>query len=318
MSSDSEERQPTNQRTRKVALDILVAVSAVLIPSALGLFGVYLCYLFELGYCHYYEIPRQLIKFEVSDVIMALAKVIAIACSLLFLLAMTFRFEAPFRVHDDKDAISVAVSCGLLYVVWRGFLIDFVLVSALALITANIVAIVAQRYRALSMKRAIGSIVMQLGVAAIVVYIAFRTDPYVGILIGLTQLVAFAAAGIRVIKLRPDVNESTPLNVSRFSIRKLAIAALVVIVASLPFAYAGGHGKASSTERFLCAKDFPDYVLAAIYGDNMIFCQFTREANGANLTGRLRIQSKSAVADKNLFWQDLGTLKKVARQPTGS
>jgi hypothetical protein len=312
---DSDKTKSPAQTVRETGIAVAVAVSTVLIPSSIGLFGVFLGYLYELGYCSYFEIPRQLIKLEVSDAIMVLAKVIAIAIGLLLILAMAFRFQAPLRLHEEKGAALFSAFMGLLWIVYQGYFIDFLLVTLLAFGTAFAFASIKTQAQQLSCERIVGAYLAHAGVMIALVYFAALFNLYFAVLVAVMQIIAIIAAGGGFVTLRPDLDGEKPLDLPKIWTRRMALIALAIMAGCLPLAYAAGRGKAAETERFLCLVEKPPYALVAIYGDIMIFCEYLTQADGYHLTGCLRMRSKTSDQDKTLMWRDLGVLKTPTQPP---
>jgi hypothetical protein len=275
---------------------------AVGVPAAAGGIGFGIRYCYERGYCDYFGIPPELISLTTADILVAVFAFGLAVFGFFWIVLLVIGILHTVAIGFLSALIMILLFYSpFLFKVWHHELTDMV-------VTATIVGIVfgglaaagwptapkAQRWR-MSFWLAVLSVVL--------LFVGCVTDSlFMCIALPVAPLIAFVVfIALQYMFPRTKTESLKEIVADRGF-------ALFLLVAFLPWILSTqvGSNAARGKEVFLVRGAHVNYVLARVYGDTMIFCEFEE----GELTGRLQIVSRQDVSNETLAWIDVGPLEK--------
>lgn len=294
--------------------DITASIVSLAVPSLLAFVGYSTCYLYELGYCIHFGIPRELIAFGIRDVAISLTCMLSALCVTVMLCATLASLQMASwtrEVLPQNNGLGIAlVGFAILYKGLFFFVIGWAAAFTFILIT---VIAIADAWRSNHKSRTVIT-ALYSGALLLSLVLALRHGD-LALAVGLVTMPLVAAILVKIASIRfPNPKPAGNTNWSKLSARKVFMPATGLLLFLLVGAFGFGLGAARNRTTFLVEEGSTDEVVVAIYGETAVLCQYetNEKTKSHGLTDRIRIRPITETGKQILTWTELGIIESGA------
>lgn len=291
--------------------DITVSLVSLAVPSLLAFIGYATCYMYELGYCLHFGVPRELIVFGIRDIVISLTSMFAalLVIVLLYGSMVTLR-AAPWVKGFIPEGLEVGLALLGFTILYKGFFILAVGWMTVFMLAVRFIASAIDAWPSKRRWRVLAGAILLLGAFSFAAFAMRHDDDELAVGMAVALLLALLFVVVASIRVR-EVDEIEPINWASLKSPNGVKIALWMMLFLLIGAFGFGLGAAKNRSTFLTEVGVNNEALVAIYGPTAVFCGFELLDGGETrrLTNRIRIAPVTEGDGKEFVWTNVGTIE---------